>query len=78
VIGVPVADEHGVELADGHVLEQPWHGRVTRIDEQPEAVVLDQEAAARLARLGPGTARAENSEPHGHHHNGRDRTRTSA
>jgi hypothetical protein len=60
-----VADEHGVEVAGSHPFQQPRHRRVARIDQQPEAVVLGQVAAARLAGLRPGAARAKNSQPPG-------------
>jgi hypothetical protein len=49
VIGMPVADEHGVELAGRHPFQQPRHDRVARIDQQPEPVVLDQEQSAARA-----------------------------
>jgi SAM-dependent methyltransferase len=64
MIGVPVADEHRVDPVRGRSFEQPRHGRVPGVDEQPEAVVLDQVATARLTRVGPGAAAAENREPH--------------
>ena len=38
VVGMAVADEHGIDLLGRHEPEQPWQHRVARIDQQPEPV----------------------------------------
>lgn len=64
MIGVPVADEHRVDPVRRCQPQQLWHGRIPKVDDEPEIVMLDQEAAARLARLRPRPASTQNSEPH--------------
>jgi hypothetical protein len=66
VIGVAVADEHSVNLTRLGVFQQPRHGRIAKIDDETEPVVLNQEAAAGLARFRPRTAPAQDREPHHH------------
>lgn len=69
VIRVPVADEYSVDLLSGCPLQEPRHRRIAKIDQQPETIVLHQEATARLARLRPRAAPAKNREPHTRHPN---------
>ena len=64
VIRVPVADEDSVDLLSSCPLQEPRHRRIAQVDQQPEAIVLHQEATARLARLRPRAAPAKNREPH--------------
>ena len=49
---------HGVDLGGVDEREQPLDRRVAGIDDEPEAVVLDEEAIASLmrGRICPGTA----------------------
>ena len=57
----------------GHQFKQPGHGRVTKVDQEPEIVVLNQEPAACLARFGPRTTPAKNRKPHRNDPNRRGR-----
>jgi hypothetical protein len=41
MVGMPVADQHGVECLGRQELEQSRQDGVARIDEQPEAAVFD-------------------------------------
>jgi hypothetical protein len=59
-----VADKHRVDLAHADVLQQPRHGRITNVYEQSEPIVLNEVAAACLARLRPGTTPAKHGQPH--------------
>jgi hypothetical protein len=61
-----MADHHRVGLGSAQQLEQPRHRRMTQIDDQPEAVLLDQKSAAGPAWLRPGTARSQHRQPHDH------------
>ena len=64
MVGVPVADEHRVDPVRGDHLQQPRHCRIAKVDDQPETIMLDQEAAACLACLRPSPAPAQNGQPH--------------
>jgi hypothetical protein len=64
VVGVLVADEHGVDLGGIEALEQSRQGRVPGVDQQHEAVVLEQVATARLPRRRPRPASAERRKSH--------------
>ena len=65
VVRVLVRDDDRVDLALRTVLEQSRQGGVPEVEDHAEAVVLEQEAGARAAGLGPGAARAEDGErPH--------------
>ncbi len=64
VIGMSVTDQHRVDLGRRREPEQPRQRRVAEVDDQAEAVVLDEVTAARLSSLWPGSAAAENREPH--------------
>ncbi len=66
MIGVPVADEHRVDLVRGDPFQQPRHGREASVDQQRESVVLHEVAAAGLARFRPRAAPAQNRDPHLH------------
>jgi hypothetical protein len=66
MIGVAVADEHSVNLSRRGAFQQPRHGRIAKIDDETEPVVLEQKAAAGLARFRPRTAPAQDREPHHH------------
>jgi hypothetical protein len=59
-----MTDEHCVYLVRGYPLQQPWHRCEAKVNEQTEPVLLDQVAAARLARGGPRAAPAKHREPH--------------
>jgi hypothetical protein len=69
VIRVPVADEYSADLLSSCPLQEPRHRRIAKIDQQPETIVVHQEATARLARLRPRAAPAKNREPHARHPN---------
>ena len=47
VVRVPVADEDRVELVRGDDVQQPRHGGVAAVKQQPEPVVFHEVAAAR-------------------------------
>ncbi len=65
MVGVAVADEHGIDLLGQEEPEQPGQHRVARIDQQPESVVLEQIAAAGFVRRGPRAAAADDAQFHG-------------
>jgi len=77
-IRVPVADEYRVDLCSGYSFHQLRHHRITKIGQQPESVVLNQMAAARLSRIRPGTAAAQHRQPHSTDPSGRAATRQTA
>ena len=63
VVGVPMADEHGVERRRA-LGGQGGGNAVARIDQQAESVVLDEVATARLARTGVGATSPDDGELH--------------
>ena len=62
MVGVAVADQDRVNLFRGRVLEQVGKCRVARVQQQAEALVLDEVPAARLARRGPRAATTEDGD----------------
>jgi hypothetical protein len=64
VVGMSMADQDGVDLAGWRRLQQPWQRRVARVEQQTESLLLDQESAACRTGRGPGSATAENGDPH--------------
>lgn len=46
------------------MVEEPGEGRVPRVNQQPETVVLNEIAAAGLLYGRPGSATAKNGESH--------------
>jgi hypothetical protein len=65
VIGVAMADQHGIHGFSRRSFQQSWQGRVPRIDQQQEAIVFDEVTATRLTRPWPGATSAEHDDPHG-------------
>ena len=65
VVGMAVADEHGIDLGGRQEPEQPGQHCVAGIDQQPEPVVLEQVAAAGFARRGPRAAATDDAQLHG-------------
>ncbi len=63
MIGVPVADEHRVDLVRGYPFQQPRHGREASVDQQPETVMLHEVTTAGLARFRPRATPAKNRDP---------------
>jgi hypothetical protein len=64
MVRMTVTYKYRVDLIRSHPFQQPWHGRIADIDEQPEAVMLAEITTARPARLRPGTIRSQNGEPY--------------
>jgi hypothetical protein len=64
VVGMSVADEHGVDVLGGRSALQPLHGSVAGVEQQPEPVVLHEVAAARLVGRRPGAAATEHRDAH--------------
>jgi hypothetical protein len=64
VVGVAVTDEDRIDVGGVDPLQQARHDGVAGIDQEPEAVMLHQVAAARLPGRRPGTAPADHGEPH--------------
>src|SRR6185437_13390472 len=56
-----------VDLVRGDPFQQPRHSGVAEVGQQPETVMLQQEATARLASFWPRTAPAQNRKPHPGH-----------
>ena len=63
VVGVPVADEHGVERRRALGGQGGGHA-VSGVDQQAESVVVDEVAAARLARARVGATSPDDGELH--------------
>src|SRR6266487_1927687 len=59
-----VGDEDRVDPVSGGPFQQAGHRRISRVDEQPEPVVVDEVATARLSRRRPCPTAAENRQPH--------------
>ena len=59
VIGVTVADQDRVDLVGGNRAQQLRQDGVAGIDQQPEAVVFEEIAAARLAGCRPAATAAD-------------------
>jgi hypothetical protein len=64
VVGMPVADEHGVNPLGGHQLEQPRHGCIAGIDQQNEGAEFNQVSAASTSSLWPGPASTQDGQLH--------------
>jgi hypothetical protein len=62
VVGVAVTDEDRINLGGVDPLQQARHDGVAGIDQEPEAAMLHQVAAARLPGRRPGPAPADHGE----------------
>ncbi len=65
MVGVPVADDHGIDGGRLHALKEAWGDAVAGIDQQPEAVGLDDVAGAGLPGRWAGAAAPEHSQVDG-------------